>query len=410
MKSLVKNTVFNIIYNVTNLLFPIVTSMYVSRILLPEGVGRVSYAQNIVSYFLVLASLGIPSHGIREMAKVRDNEMLRNKTFTELFLMNGITTVIATIAFCLLVFRVETFSQDRLLYISCGIQLMLNGFNIDWFYKGFEEYVYIVIRSVTIKILSVIAIFAFIHSREDYVIYALISSIAAAGNYIFNMIHAKRYVKLDFQDLKIKRHIQPILVFAVISIFGTIYSKIDITMLGNLETKAPAGFYSSAHRLVDMVLNLCVSISAVFLPRLSNCYENDKNRFYEYLSMGLNALWLLVPPIFVGLNFIARDAILLVYGDAFAPAIATVRILSMLLVIKSFGVSKQNVEICKTSTPCAKIFGCVFVCGKKAFARCNGQTNCQMRQGVSTASICFQCLGATRHKTCFVVRKKISPW
>lgn len=43
-KSLLKNSIFNIIYTVSNILFPFVTSIYVSRILLPVGVGKVAGA------------------------------------------------------------------------------------------------------------------------------------------------------------------------------------------------------------------------------------------------------------------------------------------------------------------------------------------------------------------------------
>ena len=79
-KSLTKNSIYNIIYTVVNILFPFATSIYVSRILLPAGVGKVASAQNIVSYFVTLAALGLPSYGVREFAKVREIKMLLRET------------------------------------------------------------------------------------------------------------------------------------------------------------------------------------------------------------------------------------------------------------------------------------------------------------------------------------------
>ena len=77
-KSLAKNSIYNIIYTVANILFPFATSIYVSRILLPVGVGKVASAQNIASYFITVAALGLPSYGVREFAKIREKKDKRN--------------------------------------------------------------------------------------------------------------------------------------------------------------------------------------------------------------------------------------------------------------------------------------------------------------------------------------------
>ena len=58
-KSLVKNAFYNVVYKCLNVLFPLVSIMYVSRVLLPTGVGKVASAQNIIAYFVILASLGL---------------------------------------------------------------------------------------------------------------------------------------------------------------------------------------------------------------------------------------------------------------------------------------------------------------------------------------------------------------
>ena len=93
-KSLAKNSIYNIIYTVANILFPFATSIYVSRILLPAGVGKVASAQNIASYFITIAALGLPSYGVREFAKIREKKDKRNKLFTELLLLNIISTTL----------------------------------------------------------------------------------------------------------------------------------------------------------------------------------------------------------------------------------------------------------------------------------------------------------------------------
>lgn len=131
-----KNSIYNVIYTVANILFPFLTSIYVSRILLPVGVGRVASAQNIASYFVTIAALGLPSYGVREFAKVREKEGERNKLFTELLLLNVISTSFAVIGYFILVFANGGFHGEWLLYAACGLAIFFNYLNIDWMYQG----------------------------------------------------------------------------------------------------------------------------------------------------------------------------------------------------------------------------------------------------------------------------------
>ena len=72
--SIKKNFIMNVILTASSLIFPLITFPYVSRILLPEGTGRVAFVLSIISYFSMVASLGIPTYGIRACAQVRDDQ------------------------------------------------------------------------------------------------------------------------------------------------------------------------------------------------------------------------------------------------------------------------------------------------------------------------------------------------
>ena len=138
MKSLAKNSAFNALYTILNLLFPLVTSVYVARVLMPEGVGKVAYAQSIVAYFVTFASLGLPNYGLREIARVKDNQEKKNKLFTELLVVNGISTSLSLVGFIILLYVVPSMCGQLSLFMACGCLIFFNYFNIDWFYRGQE--------------------------------------------------------------------------------------------------------------------------------------------------------------------------------------------------------------------------------------------------------------------------------
>ena len=87
-KSLKINFIMNAFLTMSSFIFPLITFPYISRILLPEGTGKVSFATSVISYFVILAQLGIPTYGIRACAKVRDNREELSKTAHELLVIN----------------------------------------------------------------------------------------------------------------------------------------------------------------------------------------------------------------------------------------------------------------------------------------------------------------------------------
>ena len=336
-KSLAKNSLFNVIYTVSNILFPLIASMYISRILLADGVGRVSYAQNVVSYFTTFAALGLPVYGIREIAKARDNQNSLNEVFTELLLINAACTTISIILFALLLIITPEMRMELPLYLSCGLLLFLNYFNIDWLYQGIEEYVYISCRSILIKALMLLALVGVVHNKEQYVLYALVTSIATGGNYLFNIIYARRFVRLKFTNLKFKRHLKPLLVLAASVLFASLYSKVDTTMLGMLATKEKVGYYSYAQKTINIVVTVCTSISGAFLPGMSYLYQSDKVSFRNMVTLGTKILNFITIPMTTGFFMLAEPLVLVLYGLNFTPALPTIRVFCILILIKSYG-------------------------------------------------------------------------
>ena len=336
-KSLAKNSIYNIIYTIANILFPFATSIYVSRILLPVGVGKVASAQNIASYFVTIAALGLPSYGVREFAKIRENKREKNKLFTELFLLNIVSTTLALAGFSMLVVINRGFHGEWALYGACGLVIVFNYLNIDWMYMGLEEYGYITVRSLLIKAVSLVVLFLVVKTKQDYVLYALISSLATGGNYVFNVINARKFVEIDFFDIRIRRHLKSVLLIACIVFLSSIYNKIDVTMLNMMATDESVGFYSYAQKTINMVLAMASAVTAALLPRLSYYYDNDKEEFYRLLDKGFQILCVMTLPLAVVMALVAPQAVEFLYGEAFEPASLTIQLMCPLILIKGFG-------------------------------------------------------------------------
>ena len=337
MKSLKINSVFNVIYKLLLLLFPLITTSYISHVLEADGVGSISYAQNIASYFVMFASLGIPVYGVREISKVREDKNKTNKVFTEIFLINILSSLSFTIAYYLMVLFNPVFQKNIDLLVIFGIQILFNCFNVDWFYQGVENYIYITSRSLFIKIISLILILLFVRSRNDLILYSVILCLGTLGNYIFNVIHLKKYVQFSVTDISLRRHFKPLIYLMGSIVLVNIYSKTDITMLGIMKSDEQVGLYSVSFKVIDLLLQCTIATTAVFLPRLSYYFKFNPDEFNNLIEKGIYVLLLIVVPGFIYLQIFADDFIPIVFGKSFSDAIPTVRILSILLIIKSFG-------------------------------------------------------------------------
>ena len=175
--SLARNTIFYLIFSVLNALFPFLMSLYVARILQSDSIGTVSYALNIVTYFSIFAFVGIPTYGMREVAKCKDDKEALNKLFSELFIINTITTTIALGLYIGLVFIVPNFHGEHLeLYLFCAILIALNYFNVSWLYEGFEKFGLNAIINIITKLIAFVCLVLFVKSEEHQIIYAILSA------------------------------------------------------------------------------------------------------------------------------------------------------------------------------------------------------------------------------------------
>lgn len=337
-KSLFTNSVFLTLYRVLVIFFPLITSIYVARILSAEGIGKVAFAQNVVSYFVVFACLGIPTYGTREIAKVADNADQKNKVFSELFIINALSTLLCLAVYFTMIFFVEEFRREIVLYCAVSLTLFLNIFNVDWFYQGKEDYVYITIRSFLVKILALLALFLFVKSSDDYVVYALISSLAVGANYIFNIINLRKHVKMTFRDLRILRHIKYIFILFSTSLSVELYTQLDTTMLGFLSGETQVAYYSYAVKLIRVITSIVTVLSTILLPRLS--YYGAKGQSEKYVELCNKAFRVVISlsvPAMFGIILTADSLVVLMYGYKFLPVSEILQCMTPLIIILAVG-------------------------------------------------------------------------
>lgn len=327
--SIVINFFMNFILTISQFLFPLITFPYASRILGPEGTGAVAMGTNYVSYFTMIAMLGVPVYGIRACAAVRDDPKKLARTIQELLIINLVMGAVAYTAFFLSLALVPSLRESHTLYAICSAAILLNILGMNWVYQALEQYSYITGISILFKFLGLIAMFLTVRNAESTLAYAAVTVLSSFGAGLINFIHLRKLVRFTGKGpWNFRRHFRPILHFFAMSVATTVYTSLDVVMLGFMKNNTVVGYYNAAVKIKTILVSLVTSLGTVLLPRLSYYYENHEiSLFWSLVTRTFSFVFLFAVPCCLFFSVFAKDVILILSGDQFLPSIIPMIIL-----------------------------------------------------------------------------------
>ena len=337
-KSLGKNAFLNGLRSVLNIIFPIITFPYVSRVLSVGELGKYNWSNSFVSYFLLIAGLGIATYAVREGAKFRNDRNEISDFASQVFSINIFSTVASYILLflCILIFpKVQSYSAC--IYVF-SIQIVFTTLGTEWIYSIFEEYTYITVRSIVFKILSVIMLFIFVRKQGDYLNYAGITVFSAVGSNILNYLHAKKFCTIRFTfKIDWKAHFKPILIIFASSVATTIYLSLDTTLLGLINNNYVVGIYSVSTKMYNIVKQLIAAVLTVTIPRFALLWGRNRYREYRKLLLQISDVLALISiPAAVGVFMLAPQIVILLSSTKYIRAVSSLRLLCPALIFSVF--------------------------------------------------------------------------
>ena len=336
--SLKINAMFNVSKQLCSVIFPLITIPYVSRILLAENYGKYSFGNSIISYFSLIAALGVSAYAVREGSGYRENRAEMNKFCCEIYSINCISTFVAYLLLLILLICPTNLASYKKLLVIQSLVIFLTTIGADWINTIYEDYLYITIRYVIFQILSIIAMFVFVKDSSDYIVYAGITVAANAGANVLNRIHISKYVDLKFTfKLNLKRHLKPLILLFSNTIAVTIYVNSDTTLLGLLVGDYASGLYSIASKIYIIIKQVLNAVVLVSVPRLSIMVFKDQTYKFELLlNKIVLMIYTIVLPAITGLFFMGRDVIMVISGKEYLLASSALQILSIALFFSVF--------------------------------------------------------------------------
>ena len=309
-----KNYAYNLSYQLLLIILPIITTPYVTRVFSSNDLGTYSFFNSIVTYFVLLATLGVANYGTKEIS---GNRTIIRKNFWGIYTLQLGATILSLTLYILLCL---TFSlmQNPVAYIL-GLSLLSKGLDISWLFQGLEDFRKITVRNITVKLVGVIAIFIFIKSASDLYLYVFLLTIFELLGQLSMWLPAKEFIgKPHFDLMYAKRHLKPVILLFLPQIAISLYVSLDSTMLGVLASARDVGIYDQALRLVNILLTLVTSLGSVMLPRVSNLLSSGDhkavNKMHEMSFLIYN---LVIFPIIAGMLIVNDDFVNFFLGQDF---------------------------------------------------------------------------------------------
>lgn len=336
--TLALNAVLNGFRSVLNLLFPIITFPYVSRVLSMNGMGIYSFSMNYINYFTLIAGLGVATYAVREGAKYRDDRVKIGKFVSQVFTINIYATIFSYVLLFLSLFIFSNLHVYSLAILIFSIQILFNTIGTEWIYTIYEDYAYITIRSILFKVISLVLIFIFVRTPGDYIWYASITVFATVGSNILNFLHARSFSDIHLVRNPLwRKHITPILIIFASSAAVTIYVSSDTTILGILRDERAVGIYSIAIKIYSVSQSLLSALLIVAIPRLAMLFGKKKLReFHNVLERLINTLLIATLPATVGLIMMSKEMVLFVASSKYLAATNSLRIISFAIIFSIF--------------------------------------------------------------------------
>ncbi|MHA5205218.1 oligosaccharide flippase family protein [Oenococcus oeni] len=332
MHKLIRNYFYTFGYQAFLMILPVITLPYISRVLLPHGLGINSWTYSVSFYFVLFAVLGLTTYGQREVALCCDNQKKLRSVFWEIEISSIVTTCVSLCLFTLTVLFINRYPIYLAIY---GLSIFSAMFDISWLFAGLENFAILSLRNILIKIGSVLAVFIFVRKPNDIGFYIFIQS---ATILVSNLALWPRAAKIigyiEFPSiLRILDRIRHSIYFFVPQIAISLYAVLNKVLLGFIAGTVQTGYFDSSDKIMRLLFSAFVAVSTVLLPRMSALFV--KSQFEKIVSMVSSvtriSLWLIIPLTF-GIVSNSRLIVSILLGNRYLTMVNTLEITALVLV------------------------------------------------------------------------------
>ncbi|MGU8552790.1 flippase [Clostridium perfringens] len=342
-KSISKNIIFKFLLNIFNVVVPIIIGPYVLRVLGPDLMGTINFSQTIYGYFFIFAGFGVYQYGLREISRVRDDKNKLEQVFTSLFILTLITNIVTTLAYIGLI-KISYSGTE--IYVACMIltfNLLSNIFYTEWVNEGLENYDFITVKTIIIRLVYVILLFIFVKSAKNFKAYMILLVLSTFLNNIASFFYIKKRIHFNLKGLTLAKHIKPMFLVVILSNANVLYTQLDRYFIGRYINMDSVAYYTISQNISNIINSLLMTVITVTIPRMSNYISNESHEEYEKLLDKISKMYFIILfPAAIGLFVLAKEVIIIYGGYEYLAAIPVLQVFSIYIITLGYEMILSN--------------------------------------------------------------------
>lgn len=360
-KSISKNVVFKFILNIFNIIIPILVGPYIARVFNPDLLGQVNLAESYIGYFYIFATFGIYQYGLREISKVRHDKKKLSSVFTSLFLITILTNVVTTLIYIIFINFKFGGEPSYATFLILSFNLLSNIFYTEWANEALENYDFITIKTIVIRLIYVVLLIVLVKGADDFKTYLWLLVLSNILNYAISFFYIKRSIPFRFKGIEIFKHIRPMFLVVILSNSAILFTQLDKVMIGDYINEASVSFYYMAQRIMTIVSTMTLTVIHVTIPRLTNYSEQNEDNYISLLNKISKVYFCFLFPAAVGMFVLAPEIIKIYGGEQYLQAINPMAAFAVYMIVTGIEgiLSNQIIYVKrKEKNQVIMIFGC----------------------------------------------------
>ena len=307
--------------------FPLISMPYLARVIGADGFGKIAFASAIVVWIQTISDWGFNLTATRDVAQNRNDKEKVSRIFSNVLWARCILTILSGLILLVVVMVVPYLRENAdIIFVTF---LLVPGHILfpEWFFQAIEKMKYTTLFNLLLKLIFTVAVFIFIHKREDYLIQPLLTTIGyllCGIGALYQILKKWGYTLYKPQWNEIFKTIRNSTDVFINNLMPNLYNSFSVMLLGFFGGATVNGVYDGGNKFPTTFYNFQSVLSRAFYPFLSR--RPDKHSFYAKLNIGsalIGAVFLIA---------ISPLVIKIMLGDEFEKSVIVMQILSFSVV------------------------------------------------------------------------------
>lgn len=326
-KTVFANFGYLTLLQVAGYVFPLITMPYLARVIGPDGFGKIAFASAVVVWFQTIADWGFNLTATRDVAQNRDNKDKVSHIFSNVLWARCLLTILSGILLLFFIFIIPYFRENAAVILITFLMVPGHILFPDWMFQAIEKMKYTTIFNLIIKLIFTIAVFLFIHDKEDYIIQPLLTTIGyllCGIGALYLILKKWGYTLYKPQWNEIFGTIKCSSDVFINSLMPNLYNSFSVMLLGFFGGSTANGLYDGGNKFPTIFYQFQSVLSRAFFPFLSR--RLDKHAFYAKINLGTALLGAVL------LIIVAPWIIKIILGPEFENSVIVMQILSISII------------------------------------------------------------------------------